>query len=73
MVRHLSYGITADPAVMHGRPVIGGTRVPVAQILGHLAAGDAVDDLAHDYGVTPQDIMSCLAYAAKFVAGKRYR
>jgi uncharacterized protein (DUF433 family) len=73
MARHLSHGITADPAVLHGKPVIGGTRVLVSQILGHLAAGDGVEDLACDYGVARQDILSCLAYAAKLVAGKRYR
>jgi uncharacterized protein (DUF433 family) len=34
--------ISADPAVMHGRAVITGTRVPVSLILDCLAAGTAL-------------------------------
>ncbi|MEW6252426.1 MAG: DUF433 domain-containing protein [Planctomycetota bacterium] len=37
--------ITTDPAVCHGRPVIRGTRVPVAVITGSLA-GDTDEPLA---------------------------
>jgi uncharacterized protein (DUF433 family) len=32
-------GITADPARAFGKPVITGTRVPAATVLGLLAAG----------------------------------
>ena len=35
----MSDRISIDPAVQHGKPVIRGTRVPVARILGSLAGG----------------------------------
>jgi len=57
--------ITSDPAIMHGTPVVKGTRVPVAAVLGYLAAGETVDDvLKHHPHLTVEDIRACLAYAA---------
>lgn len=70
-MRQLAPRITQDPDIRHGRPVIEGTRVPVAGILGHLAAGDQVVDLAEEYGVTCEDIHACLAYAAELVGRKQ--
>lgn len=57
--------IVSDPAVMHGAPVIKGTRVPVAAVLGYLGAGETFDDiLKHHPHLTVEDIRACLAYAA---------
>jgi uncharacterized protein (DUF433 family) len=70
MARPLGPGITADPDVMQGKPVVAGTRVLVTTILGHLAAGDPIDDVAQDYGVRREDVLSCLAYATTVVAEK---
>jgi uncharacterized protein (DUF433 family) len=33
--------IVIDPAIQHGKPVIRGTRVPVARIIGGLAGGNS--------------------------------
>jgi hypothetical protein len=32
-------GVTTDPQIAFGKPVIAGTRVPVALVLGQLAGG----------------------------------
>ncbi|NQX00444.1 DUF433 domain-containing protein [bacterium] len=44
----MTEGISIDPAVCHGKPVIQGTRVLVASILGALAGGDSREMIAED-------------------------
>lgn len=57
--------ITSDPAVMHGRPVVRGTRVRVADVLALLAAGASHADVLADYEYLEEDdILACLEYAA---------
>jgi len=59
--------IAIDPEIQGGRPVIKGTRVPVARIVGALSAGADFAELREDYGVLDEDIRAALAYAAKFM------
>lgn len=54
--------IEIDPRKCHGRPVIRGTRVPVAIITGSLAGGMSMDAVAREYDVTMEDIRAALAY-----------
>jgi len=58
--------IEMNPAVMMGKPVIRGTRIPVEIILEKLAAGETEDDLlaAHPR-LTRAAIRAALDYAAK--------
>jgi uncharacterized protein (DUF433 family) len=49
-----------DATVCHGKPVIAGTRVLVATILGALAGGDSVAEVAEDYGLTASQISAAL-------------
>jgi uncharacterized protein (DUF433 family) len=70
-MKRLASRIVQSPNVLHGQVVIEGTRVPVQKILGHLASGDSVAALAEDYGVTREDVLACLAYAAEVVGRKR--
>lgn len=65
--------ISADPTVCHGKPVIKGTRVMVSTLVGHIGAGDSIDDVAREYGVTADDVRAAISYAAKVVAGEEYR
>ncbi len=65
--------ISADPAVCHGKPVIKGTRVMVAIVVGHVGAGDSVADVAKEYGVSADDVLAAIAYAAEVVAGEEVR
>ena len=64
----LSPGITADPDVRFGKPVIRGTRVPVDTIVARVATGMAIEKLADEYGITPADVYNALNYAAKRLA-----
>jgi uncharacterized protein (DUF433 family) len=63
--------IAADPAVCHGKPVIKGTRVMVATVVGNVGAGQSIDEVAVDYGVTREDVLAAIGYAAGVVAGRR--
>ncbi|MEW6251684.1 MAG: DUF433 domain-containing protein [Planctomycetota bacterium] len=64
--------INIDPAVCHGRPVIRGTRVPVAVITGSLAGGMSVDQVAAEYDLTLADIQAALAYVTELVESERH-
>jgi uncharacterized protein (DUF433 family) len=57
--------VAVDPDVCFGKPVIEGTRVPVSVVVGAVAAGDAMEEVAREYGITPEDVRAALSYAAK--------
>ena len=60
--------ITVDPAKMRGMPCIRGLRIPVATVLGQLAAGRTVDEILADFpDLEPADIPAALEYAAAAV------
>lgn len=60
----VSPGITADPQVMHGKPVIAGTRIPAALIAAQFAAGESFDALAEAYGVTAAQVRAAIGFTA---------
>ena len=64
--------ISIDPAVQHGKPVIRGTRVPVARILGSLAGGMTNEQIIDEYGVTTDDIAAALEFATDLVDGEQF-
>ena len=64
-------GITANPQIVHGQPVIAGTRIPVSVIVGHLAAGDSRERLCHEFGLTLDQIAAALGYAADLASRER--
>lgn len=53
-----------DATVCHGKPVISGTRVLVSTILGALAGGDSVGEVAEDYGLSGSQVSAALEFAA---------
>ena len=55
--------ISIDPHVCHGKPVIRGTRVPVARVLGYLAGGMSFEDAEKDFDLAPADVRAALDYA----------
>ena len=59
--------IVIDPRIQHGKPVIRGTRVPVARIVGGLAGGMTMGEVVREYGVTQDDVRAALSYAAELV------
>ena len=52
--------IVLDPEIAHGKPVIRGTRVPVAVILGALAGGMEIDETAREFGVEQEDVQAAI-------------
>jgi uncharacterized protein (DUF433 family) len=61
--------IEINPAVMLGKPVTRGTRIPVELILRKLSEGATEADLLDAYPrLTPEDIRAALAYAADSIA-----
>ncbi len=61
--------IEIDPAVMLGKPVIRGTRIPVELLLRKLAEGATIRDLLDAYPrLTAEDVRAALAYAADTLA-----
>lgn len=61
-------GVIVDQKVQFGKPVIKGTRVPVEVIVGHIAAGDTVEEVAQEYRLTKKDVLAALKYAARIIA-----
>lgn len=60
--------ITVDPKVMVGKPVISGTRIPVAMILRMLGQGISIEEILHEYPrLQRADVEAALAYAAYVV------
>jgi uncharacterized protein (DUF433 family) len=56
--------IASDPEILHGKPRIRGTRIPVSLILGHLAAGATPESIIAEYpDLTRTQIAACLDYA----------
>jgi uncharacterized protein (DUF433 family) len=60
--------IIIDPMVRHGKPIIKGTRVPIDVILGSLASGMSINEVAKEYGITKKDVLATIEYAAKLVS-----
>ena len=60
--------ITADPAVMMGKPCVKGTRITVELILRKLGAGRSLTDLLEAYPqLTEEDLRAALAFAADYL------
>jgi len=64
--------ITSDPAIFGGKPIVRGMRISVELILSLLAQGESQEAILEDYpGLTPDDILACLAYAHAVLANER--
>ncbi len=56
--------IESDPQVLRGKPCIKGTRIPVALILGYLAAQRTADQIIQQFPeLTAADVAACLDFA----------
>ena len=70
MITELAPRIVVAQGLRFGRPVIRGTRVPVAVIVAKLAGGMRVDEIVNEYAVSAEDVQAALHYAALLVAGE---
>ena len=65
--------IVVDENICFGKPVIRGTRVPVALVLGLLAGGEPIDRVMEEFVLEREDVLACLAYAANVVGSSAPR
>ncbi len=57
--------IHADPEILHGKPVVKGTRLSVRFLLDRLAGGWTQEELLEEYpSLTREGLRAALAYAA---------
>jgi len=66
-MKEIAPRIVVDEKVAFGKPVIRGTRVPVALLVGKLAGGMTVGEVAEEYEVDPLDVLAALSYAARLL------
>jgi uncharacterized protein (DUF433 family) len=66
-MREIAPKITVDQEVAFGKPVIQGTRVPVALVVGKLAGGMTVEQVADEYELVREDILAALSYASRLL------
>jgi uncharacterized protein (DUF433 family)/predicted nuclease of predicted toxin-antitoxin system len=59
--------VNVDPAICGGTPVITGTRVHVAIVVGSLAGEMTMEEVMEAYELTREQIKGALAYAADLV------
>ena len=68
---HYQDRIVADPAILAGKPVVKGTRIPVELVLAKLAHNPDLGGLLADYPrLTVEDVKACLEYAMVLVADR---
>lgn len=61
--------IEINPAIMGGKPVIRGTRIPVETVLRKLGAGMMIEAILADHPrLTPDDILAAQSFAADYLA-----
>ena len=65
--------ISSDPDILHGKPCIKGTRIPVYLIVSLVSEGETVENIIKDYpSLIPEDIKAALRYAAKLSEYEAY-
>ncbi|HLG30744.1 MAG TPA: DUF433 domain-containing protein [Candidatus Brocadiales bacterium] len=65
--------ISSGPDILHGKPCIKGTRIPVYLIVSLVAEGVTADEIISDYpSLTPEDIKAAIKYASKLCEYEAY-
>lgn len=52
--------IVIDPAIAYGQPVVAGTRISADVLFGRFEAGETMESLADDYGITLQQVQDAI-------------
>ena len=60
--REVYPGVVVDPHIMHGMPVLAGTRIPVRLIVRQLAAGESIKAVMQAYSLTQEQVRTALGY-----------
>ena len=61
-----------DPKLCHGKPIIRGTRVPVAIVLGSLAGGMSFEEVQREHSISIENIRAAIGYANALVAREQH-
>jgi len=62
--------IIIDQKIRFGKPIIEGTRITVEEVLGMLVGGMTYEEIHEEYGLTKDDILAVLGYAASLIKGE---
>ena len=64
--------ISIDPDILHGKPRVRNTRIPVSMVLELLAAGQSPEVICRNFyaDLTVEDIHACIAFANQFLTGE---
>lgn len=63
----LNNAITIDNEIQHGKPILTGTRIPIAIVIGSLAGGMSYEEVMEEYGVTQEQILASLPYFSELL------
>lgn len=56
--------IVRNKAILNGRPVIKGTRIPISVIMSHLEAEDPIELILEEFpALTIEDVRAVIAFA----------
>jgi len=57
--------VSSDPEIMHGKPCIKGTRIPVSLVVSMIADDMTIDEILNEYpSLTIETIKVALKYAS---------
>ena len=62
--------IVIDEKIRHGKPIIKGTRITVDEVLGMLEGGMTYEDIKKEYGLSKEQILAVIRYAASLIHGE---
>jgi uncharacterized protein (DUF433 family) len=57
-------GISIDPDIRFGKPCVSGTRVDVGTVVGAVGAGETLETVQEEYGLTREQVLAAIRYAA---------
>jgi uncharacterized protein (DUF433 family) len=63
----VSIGVVVNPAVRFGKPILKGTRMDVATLLGYLANGESTGELMQAYRLPEDGIRNALLFASSIL------
>ncbi len=65
--------ISSDPEILHGKPCIKGTRIPVYLIVSLIGEVVSIEDIIKDYpSLTSENIKAAIKYSAKLCEYEAY-
>jgi uncharacterized protein (DUF433 family) len=64
--------IVIEAKICHGKPVIRGTRMPVALVVGSLAGGMSFEEVQREYDLSIDDIRAALKFAEELIEQEQY-